>query len=50
MLTLLTVWSARFVVPLGGSEFCLLTSGAGVEDTAPSREGKKIETEDRILQ
>lgn len=45
-----TVRSARFVVPLGESEFCVLTSGAGVEDTAPGRESKKIETEERILQ
>jgi hypothetical protein len=38
MLTPPAVRSARFVVPLGESEFCVLTSGAGI---APSRESER---------
>jgi hypothetical protein len=52
MLTPPTVLSDRFVVPLwesAFSKFCVLTSAAGPEDTAPRKESKKTEIEARIL-
>lgn len=52
MLTPPTALSDKFVMPLwesAFSKFCVLTSAAGLEDTAPRRESKKIEIEDRIF-